>query len=278
LTRFAVLGQPIRHSRSPFIHTHFGTQTGIALDYRAIEVAPGELRPTLARLHAEGYAGLNLTLPLKELVIPLCEQLADAARRAGAANTLIRSDTGWTGANTDGSGLLRDLAANLGVTLAGRRVLLLGAGGAARGIVAPLLAQHPETLLVANRTGERAVRLAGAFADLGPIRAVETGRLEGEFDLLINATSAGHGGAFPELPGALARPGAVAYDLSYGPAARPFLDWAAARGYAIRADGLGMLVEQAADAFALWHGRRPDGRPVLAALRAEVDGLGPKRT
>jgi shikimate dehydrogenase len=271
MDRYAVLGQPIAHSLSPRIHSLFAAQTGMTLRYEAIEVAAEELDEHLCGLHAQGYAGLNLTLPHKVLALALCETRSPRAQRAGAVNTLVRSTghCGWHGENTDGIGLVRDLCHNLGLSLAGKRVLVLGAGGATRGILEPLLAEQPGELVVSNRNPWKPEQLTADFKALGAIRPATHLALKGDlFDLVLNATSAGHDGEAPRLPPGLLAPGAVAYDLNYGKAALPFLDWAAAQGAARRSDGLGMLVEQAAEAFLLWRGVRPETAPVLGQLRS----------
>jgi shikimate dehydrogenase len=268
MKRLAVLGHPVAHSRSPQIHTRFGQDCGVALDYQALDVAPEALADRLQALHAEGWHGLNLTLPHKSAALALCVSLSDRAQRAGAVNTLVRAGDGWHGDNTDGEGCLRDLRDNLGVTIRGRRVLVLGAGGAARGILEPLLAEQPASLAISNRNPWKPEALAQAFAALGTVLPRTHLALKGDsFDLILNATSAGHTGEMPRLPGQLLAPGGVCYDLSYGTAFAPFAAWARAQGAAAVHDGLGMLVEQAAAAFALWFGQRPDTRAVLAALR-----------
>jgi shikimate dehydrogenase len=267
--RYAVLGQPVAHSKSPLIHARFAARTGQTLSYEAIEVAPEALAAALAKFHAEGWAGFNLTVPHKQAAAALCVECSEVAERAGAVNTLIRSDSGWIGDNTDGLGLVRDLRANLGVAIAGKRVLLLGAGGAARGCIAPLLAEQPAELVVSNRNPWKPEALAEQFRALGNIVPRTHLSLKGDrYDLVLNATSAGHDGALPRLPDGLLAAGAAAYDLNYGPAAQPFLDWARAQGAAQVSDGLGMLVEQAAEAFQRWRGLRPETAAVLAELRA----------
>lgn len=273
MDRYAVLGQPVAHSLSPRIHAQFARQAGAELSYQAIEVAPGDLAARLAELHAQGYCGLNLTVPHKAAGAAACVSAGAAAQRAGAVNTLVRLEQGWHGENTDGPGLVQDLAGNLGVALAGRRILVLGAGGAARGIVEPLLRQAPAELVVAGRNPWKPEELAAAFKALGPIRPCTFLALKGDrFDIVLNATSAGHRGEAPRLPAGLLAPGALAYDLNYGRAAAPFLEWALAQGAQHRSDGLGMLVEQAAEAFALWRGLRPATAPVLQALRSDTAG------
>ncbi|HEX4870706.1 MAG TPA: shikimate dehydrogenase [Nevskiaceae bacterium] len=273
LDRYAVIGQPIQHSRSPRIHAAFASATQQALAYTALEVAPAELAATLARLHAEGYRGLNVTLPHKQAVAALCETVSPRAQRAGAVNTLIRTDSGWAGDNTDGLGLIRDLQ-RLGMAVAGQRVLILGAGGATRGLLEPLLEQQPLSLTVANRNPWKPEALAESFADLGRVLPRTHLSLKGDlFDLILNATSAGHEGRMVRLPGQLLAPGGVCYDLNYGAAHAPFARWASGQGVTRLADGLGMLVEQAAAAFELWRGVRPSTAGVLQALRASDPSL-----
>jgi len=267
-SNYAVLGQPIAHSLSPRIHPLFAAQFGTRVHYEAIEVSVEELDEHLAGLYAQGYAGLNLTLPHKAAAVGLCETRSARAERAGAVNTLVRGKTGWCGDNTDGVGLVRDLRQNLSVAIAGKRLLVLGSGGAARGILEPLLAEGPAELVLSGRNPWRPEELAATFKALGPIRPCTHYALKGDsFDLILNATAAGHEGEVPRLPPGLFAPGALAYDLNYGKAAEPFLQWARSQGAASYADGLGMLVEQAAEAFLLWRGVRPDTAPVLVELR-----------
>jgi shikimate dehydrogenase len=267
MDRYAVIGQPIAHSMSPRIHTLFAEQFGTRICYEAVEISPDRLQVMLPRLHDEHYLGISVTLPHKTAVVPLCEERSERAERAGAVNQLIRTATGWRGDNTDGEGLIRDLD-RLGCGIAGKRVLVLGAGGAARGILAPLLVRHPAELVLSNRTPWKPEELVKFFTPLGPIRPATHLALKGDrFDLVINATSAGHSGQMPRLPPGLLADKAVAYDLSYGRVAEPFIAWARAQGAGLIADGLGMLVEQAALAFELWRGVRPQTEPVLQALR-----------
>lgn len=269
VSRYGVLGQPVGHSKSPRIHAAFAESLGQKLLYEAYEIAADELGPSLTRFHSEGWQGFNLTLPHKTAAAALCESRTDAAEQAGAVNTLIRTATGWQGDNTDGAGLVRDLLANLGVAIRGKRVLVLGAGGAARGILAPLLAEAPSILAISNRNPWKPEEIAAAMKPLGNIVPRTHLSLKGDqFDVVLNATSAGHQGAVPRLPPSLFAPGAIAYDLNYGPAAEPFLAWAKSEGAAKLSDGLGMLVEQAAEAFQRWRGVRPETTAVLASLRA----------
>ena len=268
--RYAVFGHPVAHSLSPRIHAAFAQQTGIALEYTAIDAAPHDFVAALDRFADDGGAGANVTLPLKEAAFAICAQTTDRARRAGAVNTLTRNDGQWHGDNTDGAGLVRDLTGRHGLDLRARRALLLGAGGAARGVAPALLDAGISALIIVNRTAERADALADALGE--PDRAHsrywrDLGDL-GDFSLIVNATSASRQdqGAFT-LPFHLATPRTLAVDLNYGEAAIPFLAWARAAGCHDAVDGLGMLVEQAAEAFEHWHGVRPDTDPVYAALR-----------
>ena len=268
--RYAVFGHPVAHSLSPRIHAAFAQQTGIVLEYTAIDAAPHDFVAALDRFADDGGAGANVTLPLKEAAFAICAQTTDRARRAGAVNTLTRNEGHWHGDNTDGAGLVRDLTGRHGLDLRARRALLLGAGGAARGVAPALLDAGISELIIVNRTAERADALADALGE--PNRAHsrywrDLGDL-GDFSLIVNATSASRQdqGAFT-LPFHLATPRTLAVDLNYGEAAIPFLAWARAAGCHDAVDGLGMLVEQAAEAFEHWHGVRPDTDPVYAALR-----------
>jgi shikimate dehydrogenase len=267
MNRYAVIGHPIAHSKSPFIHSAFGRASGCVLSYDAIDISAEQLSAQLAALHAEGYAGVNVTLPHKVAVQALCEGVSARAEAAGAVNTLSRTDTGWLGDNTDGAGFLADIA-RLGFSLSGAKVLILGAGGAARGLIAPILGTSPKELVVSNRNPWKPEELAERYKHLGNILPRTHLSLKGDrYDVVINATAAGHSGEMVRLPGPILQPGGVAYDLSYGAAAAPFMAWARAQGARLVSDGLGMLVEQAAEAFAHWHGLRPTTATVLAALR-----------
>lgn len=272
---YAVFGQPIAHSQSPAIHRMFAAQSGIALQYDAIEAGPAEFGDRLARFAAAGGRGANVTLPLKEAAAGLCATLGSAARIAGAVNTLTRSGDGWRGDNTDGDGLVRDITDHLGQDLRGRRTLLLGAGGAARGVAPALLDAGIEELVIANRSPERADALADR---IGQPRRAHTRYWNdlsraGAFDLIVNATSAGRSDAGLDLPSRLIGTRCLCYDLSYGEAATAFLAWARSAGALQAIDGLGMLIEQAAAAFERWHGERPDTVPVHAALRGRAAAL-----
>jgi shikimate dehydrogenase len=273
LIRLAVFGMPVKHSLSPSIHRQFAQQCGIRIDYQAVATAAGELGRNASALAAAGGAGCNVTTPLKHEAWELAQERSPAAERAQAANTLIfRGQGDWLADNTDGRGLVRDLACSPVRILAGSRILIAGAGGAAAGILGDLLDQEPAAVVISNRTLERAADLALRFAALGTVSACAAGAVQdqGSFDLVINATSIGHSGSFPDLPASLFNSGGLCYDLNYGHAAMPLSKQCAALGINYR-DGLGMLVEQAAIAFALWTGSKPDTQPVLQQLRVAVE-------
>ncbi|MCA1769438.1 MAG: shikimate dehydrogenase, partial [Halomonas sp.] len=249
----------------------FAEQTGEAIDYTAIAAPLDDFFGAWRRFVAEGGRGANVTVPFKEEAFRLCDTLSLRARRAGAVNTLILGGRGASddfkvyGDTTDGVGLVRDLKRH-GMTLAGARVLVLGAGGAVRGVLEPLLAEGPSVVMIANRTAEKAARLAADFRDMGEITGGGFDAVAGPFDVVINGTSASLSGELPPLPDNLFTAGATAYDMMYGAGPTVFLRWAAEHG-ARPVDGLGMLVEQAAESFFQWRGKRPDTRPVLEALR-----------
>ena len=270
MDRYGVFGNPIGHSKSPQIHRMFAQQTEQSLSYEAL-LAPLDDFPSFARQFFVEGRGANVTVPFKEEAWRLADQLTERARRAGAVNTLHKLDDGrLLGDNTDGIGLVRDLLDNAGVTLQGKRILLLGAGGAVRGVLEPLLAQGPAAVVIANRTQARAEQLAEEFAELGQISASAFEQLEGTFDVIINGTSASLAGELPPLAVALIAAGhTFCYDMMYGAKPTPFCQWATDLGAHGR-DGLGMLVEQAAAAFELWRGVRPESRPVLLGLRAQL--------
>ncbi|WP_077529915.1 shikimate dehydrogenase [Vreelandella utahensis] len=266
--RYAVVGNPIEHSLSPRIHAAFAEQTGEALVYERL-LAPLEgFRDAVERFFAEGGAGLNVTVPFKQQAWEMAGRHEPRAARAGAVNTLWRAaDSTLIGDNTDGAGLARDLRVNNGVTLTGARVLVLGAGGAVRGILDPLLAEGPREVVIANRTPARAEELRELFADSGTLVACTFEDLAGPFDVIINGTSASLRGDLPPLPGGLITPETVCYDMMYSQAETAFNAWARQQGAGLRLDGLGMLVEQAAESFLQWRGVRPDTGPVMAMLR-----------
>lgn len=272
--QYGVAGHPIDHSWSPFIHTWFARETGQNLSYRLYDIPPGEMLERGRAFFDRGGWGLNVTLPHKIAAVDLATELTDRAAHAGAVNTLARREDGTLlGDNTDGVGLLRDLCDNIGVRLVQRRVLLLGAGGAARGALAPLLARRPAEVVVANRTPERAEQLARIFARLGPVTGVGMRYISGgAFDLIINTTSAGINGDMVPLPASLIGPRTLCYDMLYGMNGTPFLRWAAQQGCHKLYQGWGMLVEQAAESFYIWRGVRPETAGVLAALRERAGG------
>ena len=272
IDRYAVFGNPIKHSRSPQIHTEFAAQLGQRLIYRTQLVELGGFARAARAFFAEGGKGLNITVPFKLDAFEFAEELSGRARRAGAVNTLAaQGDGSIYGDNTDGVGLVRDIEQNLAWEIAGKRLLILGAGGAVRGILEPLLKRQPGLIVISNRTVDKAQQLAREFSDLGEVRGCSYGALIGNrYDLVINATSAGLHGEMPVLPDDLLSEGSCCYDLTYGVAPTPFMRWAAGEAAWAVADGLGMLVEQAAEAFCIWRGVRPATRPVIDLLRASL--------
>ena len=269
--RFAVLGNPIAQSRSPAIHSAFAAQLGIALRYERVLAPLDGFADTLQSLRAQGLVGCNVTAPFKAEALSLAAQPSSRARLAGAANTLGWSPDGsmWAD-NTDGLGLRRDIEHNAGWSLAGRELLVLGAGGASGGCLGPLIEAGPARLVVWNRSPAKAESLCSRHAAMAARHAVRleaTASLNGSFDAVINATSAALGGQALALPPGLLRAGGLALDMVYGPAAEPFLAWARAQAAGLLRDGLGMLVEQAAASFERWHGPRPDTAAVLRQLR-----------
>lgn len=267
---YAVIGNPISHSKSPLIHSLFARQTKQDLEYTAIQAPEADFESTVRDFFRRGGKGLNVTVPFKERAWALVAQRAPRAERAGAVNTLVLDGDGrLLGDNTDGAGLVTDLERNQGIRLAGQRVLILGAGGAVRGVLEPLLAAQPAALVIANRTPAKADALARLFADKLAVQASGFGELEGVFDLIINATSASLQGELPPLDPALVGGQTVTYDMMYGHELTLFNRWALHQGAAQAIDGLGMLVEQAAEAFMLWRGVRPDTGPVLRTLREQ---------
>jgi len=266
--RYAVIGNPIAQSKSPQIHAAFARQVGHDLVYEAILAPRDGFAAAVAGFREAGGKGLNVTVPFKLDAFALATERTERAEQAGAVNTLQFDGASALGDNTDGAGLVRDIGDRLGFALRGKRVLLMGAGGAARGVVLPLLREGPESIVIANRTVEKALALERRFATYGHVDAGDYARLAGRsFDLVINATSASLTGELPPLaPGTFA-PGSLAYDMVYGSEPTRFLVEAGRQGAAQLADGLGMLLAQAAESFLLWRGVRPDIRPVLAMLR-----------
>ena len=278
---YCVMGNPVEHSRSPWIHARFAALTGQTLTYERQLVALGDFEAAVARLAAAGGRGCNVTVPFKHEAAALAHTASERVHLAGAANTLVLQDGRIHADNTDGLGLVADITVNAGVALQGRDVLLIGAGGAAAGVLGPLLQQQPRRIVVCNRTAARAQTLVERHAALAIDQKVELlaqpqQGLEGDFDVIINATAASMAGAGIPVPAQVLRPASLAYDLMYGPATQPFLNWAATHGAQGR-DGLGMLVEQAAVGFALWRGVRPPAAQVLAELRALLQTPAPAR-
>ena len=265
--RYALVGHPVEHSRSPLIHTVFARQTGQRLTYELIDAEPPSFETAVRGFGAAGGKGMNVTVPHKEAAFALCSRSSEAATASGAVNTISIADGVLTGHNTDGIGFIRDLTVNLRQSLAGARIVVLGAGGAARGIIGPLLKENPSELTLANRTKERAAELvaklggsslvARTFAELADLAPA---------DFLINATSAGLKGEPPPFPVSLVSPQTFCYDLVYGSNDTPFVVWAKTHGAARAVHGWGMLVEQAAESFAIWRGVRPDTKPLLKQI------------
>jgi shikimate dehydrogenase len=270
--RYAVVGNPVAHSKSPLIHAEFARQTGQDLEYGRLLAPLDGFRATVEQFRSSGGKGLNVTLPFKLEAFELAQRRSERALDAAAVNTLKFESDGIYGDNTDGVGLVRDLEANLGIAITGKRLLLMGAGGAAQGVMAPLLAARPAALVVGNRTVDKAQRLAARFRARLPDRAVRASSyrdLAGEqFDLVINATSASLRDTVPELPLGVFAPGSAAYDMMYGKGLTPFLELAQRQGAGRLADGLGMLVEQAAESFFVWRDVRPLTAPVIAMLKS----------
>lgn len=273
LDQYAVFGNPIKHSKSPLIHAAFAEQTGQAMHYRSHKVELGRFAEAAAQFFANGGCGLNVTVPFKLDAFEFAQVLSGRARLAGAVNTLAKSEDGSIyGDNTDGVGMVRDIHDNLGWPIADRRVLVLGAGGAVRGVLGPLLKQQPASLLIANRTLEKAQALAEVFVDKGEVAAAQFAELENQqFDLVINGTSASLSGELPPLPSQILSAQACCYDMMYGAEPSPFMRWAASEMAWAVSDGLGMLVEQAAESFCIWRGVRPDTKPVIEQLRHSLE-------
>jgi shikimate dehydrogenase len=278
MDRYAVIGHPVAHSKSPLIHTAFARQTGQSMTYETLLAPLDGFATTVARFRDAGGCGLNVTVPFKLEAHALTPHHTPRAAAAGAANTLVFDARGILADNTDGIGLVRDLTRNLATPLAGRRILLLGAGGAARGALLPLLDQQPSRLTIANRTVVKADALLELFREQATHHAVTldacdfTGLAGQAFDIIINATAASLSGQTPGLPDALYAKAALVYDMMYAPGDTPFMATARRHGSVQIADGLGMLVEQAAESFFVWRGVRPDTRPVLASLRGRGAG------
>lgn len=269
IDRYGVMGYPVSHSRSPVIHRLFALQTGQNMQYELLQVTPDKLDVAIRQFQRTGGMGLNITVPHKAEVIKLCDELTERASTAGAANTLSFADGEIQGDNTDGIGLLRDLTTNLGVALGGANILILGAGGATRGIVGPLLDMQPASLRIANRTLDKAQALSDHFSRSGPVSACSFNMVPvtEAYDLIINATSAGVKGEIPPYPAAAISKSTLCYDLSYGLKPTPFSEWAREQGAERSVMGWGMLVEQAAESFNIWRGVRPQTAPVLKQMK-----------
>ncbi len=271
--QYVVIGNPVAHSKSPAIHAQFAAQTGESIAYERLAAPLDDFAACVQHFMQSGGRGANVTVPFKLEAFALATQLTPRAQAAGAVNTLSFEDGRIVGDNTDGVGLVRDIVHNAGVVLEGRRILLLGAGGAARGVVMPLLAERPQQLVVANRTFARAQELVQSFpAAASVLKAAAFDDLSGQFDVIINATSASLSADLPAVPATLFGPQVFVYDMMYAATPTVFMQWAAQHGACVR-DGLGMLVEQAAESFFVWRGARPDTAPVYAALRAQLAGV-----
>jgi shikimate dehydrogenase len=267
--KYAVIGNPVAHSRSPAIHAAFALATGQRLTYERLLAPLDGFLATVEAFARSGGKGLNVTVPFKLEAFALAGARSPRAQLAGAVNTLKRDGDGWIGDNTDGPGIVRDITRNQGIALAARNVLVLGAGGAARGIIGSVLAESPRSLTISNRTFAKAGAVAQSFAPHGPVTALSPEALPGRsFDIVINATSAGLADKSPPpWPAAIMAPGVFAYDMIYGDSPTAFLTWARSHGATRTADGLGMLIEQAAESFFIWRGVRPDTAPIFPLLR-----------
>lgn len=267
--KYLVLGNPIAHSKSPAIHAQFAAQTGEPIEYDRRLVEVGEFEPAVRVMQEEGIAGVNVTVPFKEDAFRISDELTPRASKAGAVNTLMfREDDSILGDNTDGAGMVRDIVENNGQQIQDKRVLILGAGGAVRGVLKPLIDQGPESVTIANRTVVKAEQLRYLFADEYETTVSDFDGLAGkQFDVIINGTSLGLNGQVAPIPDGVLAEGAIAYDMMYGPGSQPFQEWATGQGAVLALDGLGMLVEQAAESFYLWRGVRPDTASVIELLR-----------
>ncbi len=267
--RYAVIGNPVEHSKSPLIHQAFAEQTGETLEYGRILGQPGRFEQAVGEFLEQGGKGLNITVPFKEDAWRLADERSERAQTAGAVNTLILlADGKLRGDNTDGIGLVNDLKLNHSCPLSGAEILILGAGGATRGVLRPLLEAAPKRLTIANRTASKASALATECATLGTVTGCGLEQLEGqEFDIIINGTAAGLAGAVPDIPANILRPGGWTYDMMYGDTPTAFVRWGQNHGAAQALDGLGMLVEQAAESFYIWRGVRPDTMAVIRSLQ-----------
>jgi shikimate dehydrogenase len=268
---YGLFGHPVSHSWSPFIHGMFARQSGQDMVYRLFDSPPERFRSEVLEFFASGGFGINVTVPHKQAAADLVNELTPRAQQANAVNTIVRDDLTLIGDNTDGRGLVIDLKINLKLDWAQPRILLLGAGGAARGVIGPLLELEPRTLVIANRTAERALLLAAEFTNLGPVSGCQFAELADQrFDLIINATSASLRGEVPPIPMSVVDTRTTCYDMAYGSGETPFTIWGRRLGAELCVQGWGMLVEQAAESFRLWRSIRPDTAPVLQALRTRA--------
>jgi len=269
--QYAVIGNPISHSKSPKIHSLFAKQTKQKIEYQAIQVDPGGFEQAVGNFFANGGCGLNITVPFKRDAWNIADLRSKRAELAGAANTLLMNTDGEICAeNTDGIGLVNDLSNNHHITIKNKRILLLGAGGAARGVLQPLLYHHPHQLLIVNRTADKAVELADIFSSFGPIEGCGYDAIDQQdFDIIINATSASLKGDLPPLPENVVGPKSICYDMMYSADDTSFVAWSKNKAQ-LSVDGLGMLVEQAAESFFIWRGVRPDTQSVIAEIRREL--------
>ncbi len=274
--RYGVMGNPIGHSKSPMIHSLFAEQMKQSLSYEAILVEIGSFSEAVDEFKTAGGKGLNVTVPFKRDAWKRVDERTPCAELAGAVNTIVvRKDGTLLGDNTDGTGLVRDIRDNLKLPLAGKNILILGAGGAVRGVLGPILEEKPASVTIANRTPARAQELADAFEDLGTVDGCGFDDLDGSsFDIVINGTSASLKGEVPPLPDALLAKGALCYDMMYGAAPTAFMAWADDHNSTHIADGLGMLVEQAAESFLIWRGVKPQTAPVINAVRESLSAAG----
>ncbi len=272
--KYGVMGNPIGHSKSPMIHSLFAEQTKQSLSYEAILVEIGGFDEAVEAFREAGGKGLNVTVPFKRDAWKRVEERSPCAELAGAVNTIVlREDGSLLGDNTDGVGLVRDIRDNLGMALAEKNILILGAGGAVRGVLGPILEEKPASVMIANRTPARAQELADAFEEFGSIDGCGFDELDGSrFDIVINGTSASLKGEVPPLPDAMLAKGALCYDMMYAAEPTAFMEWADDHGSAHISDGLGMLVEQAAESFLIWRGVKPQTAPVIAAVRKSLNG------
>lgn len=265
--RYAVMGNPIEHSKSPLIHAEFAKSTGEDIEYGKILVPEDEFEAYVQDFMTQGK-GLNITVPFKEKAFQIADELTPRAQRAQAVNTLKKMPNGKLLAdNTDGAGLVQDLVTNNTIPLAGKRTLVLGAGGAVRGVLQPILMEQPSEIVIANRTISKAENLAQDFSDLGTIAGCGFDQVAGTFDLIINGTSASLSGDVPPIPSTCIKPGTTCYDMMYSKDKTAFNQWAEQQGASKTLDGLGMLIEQAAEAFYVWRGVRPETQSMLVSMR-----------